>query len=310
MGSAKKFMRQFQQELHAVGIRFAITSGQACVYFGIQQTTKDSDWIIVPEDLFRLQAMLVDADTSKSVQVSYRAICGAPLDRAWMSNGWTSHIAVTDTDSEEHHLDFFSKAPRVTELDRDANDPDYASRLVVAQMKKTDREKDWPIVFALGRQAVSQGDFRGVLHGQDADWLVETWNTIPENERAELIRWRPLLGSIDSEPHRLRRAIAIEKQLWVSINRERYGVYKRTWKDFFRKWRREADFRWPPKTSFDEQHHMLSLAARKYKLPMDPLKDSARLEALAQSRADAAEILLASDEELARIAPPLEVLLP
>lgn len=310
MGSPNIFIHKFQQDLHSAGIRFAITSGQACVYFGIQQTTKDSDWIIVPEDLSRLRAMLIDADASGSIRVSYRANCGAPLDRAWMRNGWTSHLAITDADSEEHHLDFFSKAPRVTELDHDANDHNYASRQVVAQMKKTDREKDWPIVFALGRQAVSCGDIRGVLHGQEANWLIETWNNISENERAELVRWRPLLGLIDSEPHRLRRAIAIEKQLWVSVNRERYGVYQRKWKDFYRKWRREPGFRWPPNISFDQQQHRLDEAARKHQLPMAPLDDFVRQEALAKARADAGEILVASDEELAQITPPLEAFLP
>ena len=60
------------------------------------------------------------------------------------------------------------------ELDSDAVDPDYASRLLVAQMKKTDREKDWPFVF-LARPA-GDGDGRcggGVLHGQEADWLID-----------------------------------------------------------------------------------------------------------------------------------------
>lgn len=95
MGSPISFIHQFQQELHSAGVRFAITSGQACVYFGIQRTTKDSDWIIVAEDLARLRAMLVDADMSGSVRVSYRAICGAPLDRL----GATS-LAASDRNRE------------------------------------------------------------------------------------------------------------------------------------------------------------------------------------------------------------------
>ena len=217
---------------------------------------------------------------------------------------------MTDSDADEHHLDFFGKAPRVKELERDAVDPDYASRLLVAQMKKTDREKDWPFVFALGRQAMAMGDVRGVLHGQEADWLIDAWSQVPETIRAGLIHQRPLLGLIDTQPQRLRRAIVIEKQVWVSINRERYGVYQRSWKEFYRQWRREPGLEWPGRITFREQHARLDEAAQRYALPNLPLDDSARRAALATARADAAEILAASDEELDNTVPPLEVLLP
>jgi len=310
MASPIAFIDRFRRELHAAGIRFFITSGQACVHFGIQQTTKDSDWIIEPDDLATLRTMLVEADSSGNMRVSYRAICGAPLDETFLANGWTSHLGITDADSNEHHLDFFGKAPRASELERDATEPDFASRQVVAQMKKTDREKDWPIVFALGRQAVASGDVRGILHGQDAGWLVATWNDIPADERGELIRRRPLLRLIDTQPNRLRRAIAIEKQVWVSVNRERYGFYQRSWKMFFGQWRREHGFQWPPDVPFAEQHELLDQAARKYGLPQAPLDAAARDNALAAARADAAEILAAGDEELDLIVPSLEVLLP
>lgn len=310
MSSPRAFLEQFRSELHAAGVRFAITSGQACVYFGIQQTTKDSDWIVEPEDLSRLRAMLSEMEEAGRTRVSFRGVCGAPPEQEFLGNGWTSHLAITDEDSDEHHLDFFGKAPRVVDLERDEFEPDYASRQVVAQMKKTDREKDWPIVFALGRQAVARGDDRGLLHGQDADWLIDSWNNVDQKDRDELIRQRPLLGLIDSEPSRLRRAIVIEKQIWTTVNRERYGVYQRSWKELFRQWRREPEFGWPPDEPFLQQHQLLSAAARRYRLPQAPLTESVRRDALAKAKSDAVEILAASDEELGRIIPPLEVLLP
>ncbi len=310
MSSPSTFIDWFRRALHAAGVRFAITSGQACVHFGIQQTTKDSDWIIDPDDLSLLRLVLADAESSGEFRVSYRAICGAPLDQAYLGNGWTSHLAMTDSDAEEHHLDFFGRAPRVRELERDAVEPDYASRLLVAQMKKTDREKDWPFVFALGRQAMAMGDVRGVLHGQEAGWLIDAWGQVPEKARLGLILQRPLLGLIDTEPRQLRRAIVIEKLVWGSINRERYGAYQRSWKEFYRQWRREQNVRWPWPIPFLEQHARLGEAADRYALPKMPLDDSARRAALATARADAAEILAASDDELKNSVPPLEVLLP
>lgn len=46
MSSPRTFLQQFRSKLHAAGVRFAITSGQACVYFDIQQTTKDSEALL------------------------------------------------------------------------------------------------------------------------------------------------------------------------------------------------------------------------------------------------------------------------
>jgi hypothetical protein len=304
------FIHEFRRILHAAGVRFAITSGQACVYFGIQQTTKDSDWIIEPDDLGELRDLLVENDQTGTFRVSYRAICGAPIDRGFLSHGWTSHLVVTDAASSEHAIDLFGKPPRVRHLERDPVEPDFASRQTVAQMKKTDREKDWPIVFSIGRQAVVMGDMRGILHGQDAGWLIDTWKTVPCDARDELIRQRPLLGLIAAQPQRLRRAVAIERQLWISVNRHRYGVYQRAWKDFFRQWRREHQFAWPPDAPFQEQHDLLKDAAQRLQLPPAPLDEAMRQAALEKARSDAAEIFSATDAELDEITPPLDELLP
>ena len=304
------FLTSFRKRLSTAGIRFAITSGQACVYYGIQQTTKDSDWIVEPDDLEMLVELLVQIEVSDGFSVSHRAICGAPCSRDFLANGWTTHIQITDAENVVHHLDFFGKAPRVTVLERDTEDSDYASRLVVAQMKKTDREKDWPFVVALSHQAIIRGDVRGVLHGQDADWLIDTWRMVPVKQRETLVTQRPLLNLVDRNPNRLRRALAIEKHIWQSINRYRYRPYQIAWKEFFRQWRREPNFAWPPACSFHEQSQMLHSAATKYKLPNAPLDESMRVAALLEARRDAIEIFEAADAELDQIVPPLEWMLP
>lgn len=53
---------QFPGPDAAHGIRHALTSGIACVECAIQQITKDSDWIIHPEDLAALVAMLCECE--------------------------------------------------------------------------------------------------------------------------------------------------------------------------------------------------------------------------------------------------------
>jgi len=310
MVSPLKFLSDFRQRLHAAGIRFALTSGQACVHFGIQQTTKDSDWIIAPEDIGRLRDLLVQMDLSEDYKVVWRPICGAPCQEVFLGNGWTSHLAVIDKDSNEHHLDFFGKAPRVNVVEHDPDEPDIASRFVVAQMKKTDREKDWPFVSALARQSKASGDVRSIQHGQDADWLIEAWTQIPEEDRSSFIDQRPLLQLISSHPDRLRRAIMIEKHIWQTVNRSRYQAFQGPWKDFYRKWRREPGFHWPSGDCFEHQCRILETAAEKYELPVAPFSDLLRTAALTSARKDAADIFAATDEEINQIAPPIEVLMP
>jgi hypothetical protein len=53
------FLNWLRVEFRKAKIRFTLTSGQACVYYGIQQTTKDSDWIIGLEDIERELAEIV-----------------------------------------------------------------------------------------------------------------------------------------------------------------------------------------------------------------------------------------------------------
>jgi hypothetical protein len=298
-------------ELTRAGIGFALTSGQACVCFGLQQTTKDSDWIIDLPDLVQFRELLTHWDSAEAWQVSYRSICGAPLEETYLRHGWTSHLCIVKRDAQiEHHMDVFGKPPRVQHLEFEAGAAGLAARHVVAQMKKTDREKDWPFVFGIGRQMLERGDWRGVLHLQDAEWLVNAWTEVPREVRTDLIRQRPLLIMIDREPRRLRRALAIERSIWMAANRARYTCYQRAWKEFFRRWRAAPAMSWPLDAPFPRQHAELAAACTEYLLPENPFGEPERRAALAQAMADTAEIMAATSGELDEIAPPVEIVLP
>jgi hypothetical protein len=210
----------------------------------------------------------------------------------------------------EHHVDIFGKPPRVQQLETDPGNAEIASRHVVGQMKKTDRDKDWPIVFSLGRQMLEQGDWRGVLHLQDAGPLLEVWPQVPREARGELIRQRPLLAMIEMSPQRLRRAIAIERTVWIAINQGRYTCYQRLWKEFYRRWRRAPGMQWPLAVPFAEQHALLAAACAEHHLPHNPFDEQVRHEVHARALTDTAEIMAATPAELTEIVPPLDVLLP
>lgn len=62
MSDPVEFYRSFQTLLRGRGIAGVLTSGMACVEFGLQQTTKDTDWIVDPAEMGNLVA--ISAGTS------------------------------------------------------------------------------------------------------------------------------------------------------------------------------------------------------------------------------------------------------
>ncbi|MBE7503129.1 MAG: hypothetical protein HS113_23165 [Verrucomicrobiales bacterium] len=129
MSAPLDFLKILAGELREAGIPFAITSGMACVHYGLQQTTKDSDWIIPDGSLAQLRAMFTRLEGGMPPwRVCYRPICGAPLEPGFMRHGWTSHLSIWDgAASVEHKVDVFSKPPRVKpeeiEVEAEAGSP-------------------------------------------------------------------------------------------------------------------------------------------------------------------------------------------
>jgi hypothetical protein len=313
MSAPLDFLRLFAGQLRGAGIRFAITSGMACVHYGLQQTTKDSDWIIAPDDLGRFRELLSFLEQEQPPWgISYRAIFGAPLEADYMAHGWTSHLLVTDADGVEHKVDLFGKAPRVRRVANDLENPDYATRDVVAQMKRTDRPKDWPIVDSLGWQLLGDARNQALVHLQDAAKLLSAWGQTEGPTREEAAARRPLLRLMEHEtdPDRLDGFLRLERLVWECVNAERYELYTRAWKDFYRAWQKEAGFAWPVNEPFAKQHERLSAAARRLGLVPDPIGQVGR-EALLQTALARAAIKAQSTlGTLALVQPPLAELLP
>ncbi|MDA1278095.1 MAG: hypothetical protein O2960_29210 [Verrucomicrobia bacterium] len=315
MSAPLDFLKTFADQLRQGGIRFAITSGMACVHYGLQQTTKDSDWIIAPDDLGKLRDLLVRLEQAAPPwRVSYRQIFGAPLDVEFMAHGWTSHLLLTDPEGVEHKVDLFGKAPRVRPEDLAVDADGWATRHVVAQMKRTDRPKDWPIVHGLGRQLGEHGRPETLLHLQEYDALLSAWQDADADIRERLALRRPLLAIFRSAPlppqDRVDRLLLIERLIWERVNDQRHGLYTRAWKDFYRSWRKEEGWAWPVIEPFPTQHHRLLRAARTHGLPPNPLAALSREEMVRLATAKVASLTAATESELAQVRPPLDEMLP
>ena len=65
--------------------------------FWLQQTTKDSNWIIPAQDLERLREPLIKLEGNLPPwRISYRHDFGAPLEAEFMQHGWTSYLSIWD----------------------------------------------------------------------------------------------------------------------------------------------------------------------------------------------------------------------
>lgn len=312
MTSIFDFLRQFQGHLDKAGIRYAITSGLAAVHYGIQQTTKDSDWIVALDDLGRLRQLLSALeDGPDRWKIGYRGIFGAPLEAQYLGHGWSSHLSIVlPADAHEQHVDIFSTPPRVPLEAMEHLPNGYVDRHVLALMKRTDRDKDWPVIFACGAQMALLNDPKGILHMQDEEWLAKALGALTNAQQSEVVRVRPLLQAIQRHPERGRRYLLIERMIWQEVNKERYRPYQQALKVFFRRLRQDQAAQWPITGSFAEQHQQVARLCQTHQLPENPLEKKTKAEMIIAALGAVRELLNVSDGELASIAPPPEVLLP
>jgi hypothetical protein len=209
-------------------------------------------------------------------------------------------------------VDLFGKAPRVQTIETEPGDPDWASRHVVAQMKKTDRDKDWPYVDGLGLQLWIGRREDALLHIRNPERLRAAWLESSPNVRKRLAARRPLLHALDliADQDQLQRLLMVERILWQCLDQDRYRQFTSAWKEFFRRWRQEPDWQWPTSESFFLQHGRLLKAVHDYGMPANPIPDAIRPDIVGQAIRRTAVLTAASAEEIAIIQPPLTELLP
>jgi hypothetical protein len=85
------FYEDFARSLRARGVVCAITSGMACVHYGIAETTKDCDLLCHP-GAFGALLDLLEETRAAGAPCGYRGNISPPLDARWHLGGWTSHF--------------------------------------------------------------------------------------------------------------------------------------------------------------------------------------------------------------------------
>ena len=143
---------------------------------------------------------------------------------------------------------------------------------------------------------------------------MHAWPSATHAVRAAMASRRPLLQALDATPPLekldVERLLAVERLVWERVNEQRHGRYTRTWKDFYRQWRKEEGWEWPTTEPFWSQHRRLVEAAHRHGLPSNPLADVSRDELVRAALVEVAKLANASENEIAQVLPPADELLP
>src|SRR6266478_228894 len=207
------FYEDLVRKLRSRGVVCAITSGLACVHYGIAETTQDCDLLCHPKSFGELLELL-SATPISGAACRYRGNISPPLDARWHRGGWTSHFEWA-TQPQGTTLDVFGHALREsTPWGQDVLGL-YASPHTVAEMKRTNRDKDWAFITALGVRMIEADDKRGWLHIFNADTLSELLDNNPCPP--EIVARRPALKLALNHDPRTAGALNAERKLWEEL---------------------------------------------------------------------------------------------
>ena len=273
------FYHQILNRVRARGSTCAITSGMACVAYGVAPTTKDCDVLCRPDDADTFRAV-VFATKLAGVTPQYRGHLTPPLDARWLGGGWTSHF-MWEAETGAAYLDVFGVAPRASTPWEAELRGLYVHQHTVAEMKRTDRDKDWPFANTLGVKLLEAGDERGWLHIFNADVLRQVGKKI--KCPPAMIAQRPVLKLLAAKDERLDIAIRAEVEFWKQLDHVRMRVHARAVRRYMLAVKRDKR----SSASDIEVQHATRVEHAERLLPFNPLRDHGLDRLLAEAREQA-----------------------
>jgi hypothetical protein len=221
---------QLTKEFNTDRLRTVICSGQAAVLHRLTIMSKDGDWILREDE----EAILHVIQILESHNARYRF--GAPLDLRWLKNGWSSHFEFF-VDDLRVRTDFFTRPPRLKSEDLDriwleqvGKDVPFISLRDLAEIKKTMRDKDYPIIGQIAK--IMPMIREQILYSRSAHQLEQLKIDFPELVE-QLIPERPLLSTIKSGTAVLKEELDRERRTLEdadAIRLKAYTVASLKWK--------------------------------------------------------------------------------
>ena len=246
--------REFRQK----GADVLISSGQACVFYGIAAFSKDGDWII--KENKRSCAAVLGVLAKKNA--CYRL--GAPLDPQWLKQGLTSHFEYKDENNFRIRVDICSRPPRISDIAllwkkalRNST-IDLIDIESLIMLKQTRRTRDYSIIGSLAEVAGFNEKIPEIalqfLH--DFDLLSKAIKKWPE-EASKISRKAVKLIINHASREEVVVALALEQNDKMEADKKRIEklkvstkMYQRTFMSLKKDWRKQ-------KASLLEQHRDL-----------------------------------------------------
>ena len=203
-------------------VRALISSGQAVVIHKLAIMSKDGDWIL-REDAEATGHVL-------GVLAAHGAIYrfGAPLDERWLRGGWSAHLEYREPPLRIR-TDFVTRPPRLAPdtlaaawAEGERRSPPVLGLKELAEIKKTNREKDYAVIGELARRLPEVRD--QLLLSRSARDLVRLAGAHPDEwERA--CADRPLLRTVAEGIEVLEAALDAERRSLMHANERRLQSY-------------------------------------------------------------------------------------
>jgi hypothetical protein len=255
---------QLHKEFTAKGARLLISSGQACVLYGLAAFSKDGDWIIEETDsnCSKILAVL------ESKKARYRL--GAPLDIRWLSGGWSSHFEFTNENGMRVRTDFVSRPPRIPDprllwnraLVKQGIDIVDIEELIL--LKETRRQRDYSIIGSIADVCGFNENNAAIAlqYLQDYDTLAESVARWPQMA-AQSQRLAVQLIVSGAPRREVVSSLAQEQDELIQADTKRIATYRAMSKEYDRRFA-ELKATWepapPPLSSQHEQ--LVSIATQ------------------------------------------------
>ena len=231
-----------------------LMGGQACVFYGAAQFSKDIDFLILAEDE-NFEGLLAALGELKATRIAVPSFDPRVLDR-----GHAVHYRCKATGVEGLRVDIMTKLRdlpdfsilwdrRTTITESDGQKIDLLSVPDLVNAKKTQRMKDWPMISALveghydqytSEPNPSRIDF-WLRESRVEDRLIDLVVRFPAEAAAMAASTRPLLAlAITPDLPRLREALDAEVRAEQEKDRIYWEPLKREMEEFRRAERRES----------------------------------------------------------------------
>jgi len=231
-----------------------LMGGQACVFYGAAQFSKDIDFLILAEDE-NFEGLHAALGEMKATRIAVPGFDPRVLDR-----GHVVHYRCKATGVEGLRVDIMTKLRdlpdfsilwdrRTTITESDGQKIDLLSVPDLVNAKKTQRMKDWPMISALveghydqytSEPNPSRIDF-WLRESRVEDRLIDLVVRFPAEAAAMAASTRPLLAlAITPDLPRLREALDAEVRAEQEKDRIYWEPLKREMEEFRRAERRES----------------------------------------------------------------------